>query len=140
MSKSASGHGAPGIRTWLWAGLALIVAAVFIRAALQKLLGQPAALEPFQEFGLPPWTVYLTAVAEIAGSIALIVPRTRLHGGLLLAAVMIGAGVTNVANGHPEFLWLNAALLTCSLLLAWQGRRHAWMPDRFSEARDARAG
>lgn len=118
---------------WLWFVLALVVAFGFLRPAVEKLAGAPSALEPFVEFGWPLWTAYLTAVGEIVGSVALIIPVTRTYGGLLLTLIMIGAGATNIANGHPDYLWVNAALLTGSLLLAWQGRPRRYRPaDRRS--------
>ncbi len=113
----------------LWTVLALIVAAVIVRAAIQKLLGVPAAVAPFEEFGWPTWTIYLTAAGEIIGSIALIIPRTRPFGGLLLTLIMFGAAFTNFANGHPDYVPINAVLIIGSLLLVWQSRRHLHLPS-----------
>lgn len=109
---------------WLWTALAVVIAFQFVSPAVQKLIGIPSALEPFAEFGWPLWFAYLTSVGEIVGSIALIIPVTRTLGGLLLTVIMIGAAFTNVVNGHPDYLWLNAVLIAGSLLLAWQGRKH----------------
>lgn len=108
---------------WLWTALAVVVALAFIRAGVQKLVSDPYALEPFDEFGWPLWLAYLTAVGEIVGAIAVIIPATRVLGGLLLTAIMIGAAFTNIVNGHPDYLWVNAALAAGSLLLVWQGQR-----------------
>lgn len=107
----------------LWTVLAVVVAFFFLRAAWEKLVSVPSSLEPFIEFGWPLWAAGLTALGEILGAIALIVPATRALGGLLLTAIMIGAAFTNIANGHPDYLWVNALLAAGSLLLAWQAQR-----------------
>lgn len=112
---------------WLWTALAVIVAIEFIFAAVQKLAGAGTALQPFRELDWPLWTAYVIAVGEIVGSIALIIPSTRMLGGLLLTTIMVGAASANIINGHPEYLWLNVLLAAASLVLAWQGlnrRRH----------------
>lgn len=124
--------------TVLWTLLALLVAAVVIRAAVQKFMGVPAALEPFEEFGWPTWTIYLTGIGEIVGSIALIIPRTRPFGGMLLILIMIGAAFTNFANGHPDYVTLNAAIIAGSGLLIWQSRDQLHIPTR--EKHRARTG
>lgn len=114
----------------LWLLVAAAVAAVIIPAAIQKLLNIPEALRPFEEFGWPIWTAYLTACAELVGSIALFIPPVRSLGGLLLTAVMIGAAATNLANGHPDYVPLNLILIAGSLLLVWQGLKY--LPQRIS--------
>lgn len=115
---------------WLWAALALLVAFIFIDAAVDKLVGQPAALKPFAEIGMPTWMAYLTAVGEIAGALALVLPFTRFYGGLLLTFIMIGAAVVNILNGHPDYVPMNAALIVGSSALAWQGLPRAWLLPR----------
>lgn len=112
------------VAPWAWLVLALAVAFFFLRAAFEKFVGDPAALEPFVEFGWPLWIVPVVAVSEVVGAVALIVPASRLFGGLLLALIMGVAAFTNIANGHPDYLWVNALLAVGSLVLAWQGGRH----------------
>lgn len=117
----------------LWVALAAVLAFFFVRAGIEKFLGVPAALMPFEEFGWPVWTVYLTALAEFAGSIALFIPVARTLGGLLLAGVMAGAAFTNIVNGDISYLWTNILLGAGSLVLAWQGLRY--LPGKFSRTR-----
>lgn len=90
--------------------VSLGIAVVFVRAAVGKFLGNPDELAPFVEFGWPMWMVPAVGIAEVAGSIALVLPPTRRIGALLLLAVMCGAAATNIANGHPDFVWLNVVL------------------------------
>ncbi|MBP2218328.1 DoxX family protein [Arthrobacter sp. CAN_C5] len=106
----------------VWLGLAAILAFFFVRAGIEKVIGEPAALLPFQKSGLPEWTVYLTAAGEFLGSAALFVPRLRTLGALVLVLVMLGAAVTNIFNGDVGYVWTNVLLGAGALLLAWQGR------------------
>ena len=116
---------------WLWTVVALIIAWVLVDAAVDKLLGDPAALKPFEEAGIPIWLAYLTSVGEIVGAIFLVIVYTRLYAGLLVTVIMFGAAVVNLLNGHPDYLPINVALIVGSLVLAWQGRAHAWLlPER----------
>lgn len=108
----------------VWVALAAVLAFFFVRAGIEKVIGDPAALLPFQKSGLPGWTVYLTAVSEFIGSAALFVPRVRTLGALLLVFVMTGAAVTNIVNGDVGYVWTNVLLGAGAMLLAWQGRSH----------------
>lgn len=111
------------VAPWLWTAVAIVVAFFYVRAAWEKLVDLPSALAPFIEFGWPLWMANVTALGEIVGSVALIVPKSRHLGGLLLTAIMIGAAFTNIANGHPDYVWVNALLIAGSLSLAYQGQR-----------------
>ncbi|MHA7154574.1 DoxX family protein [Arthrobacter sp. TMN-50] len=108
----------------VWLALAAVLAFFFVRAGIEKVIGEPAALLPFQKSGLPGWTVYLTAAFEFIGSVALFVPRVRTLGALLLVLVMAGAAVTNIVNGDVGYVWTNVLLGAGALVLAWQGRPH----------------
>lgn len=133
MPETETVHWFAKVLPWFWTVLALIVAWILINAAVDKLLLEPAALKPFEEIGLPIWMAYLTAAGEIAGAFALVVPFTRLYGGLLLSFIMIGAAVVNLLNGHPDYVPMNAGLIIGSLALAWQGRPHAvLLPGRIA--------
>lgn len=112
------------VKMWLWMALAVVIALQFFTPAIQKLMGVPAALAPFDEIGWPLWTAWLTAIVEILGAVALIMPVTRALGGLLLSGIMVGAAFVNIVNGHPSYVWLNAVLIVGSLLLVWQSREH----------------
>lgn len=112
-------------KVWQWFChlLALAVAIEFVTAAIQKFLGSPAAIAPFAEFGWPIWFAYVIAVVEVLGAFLLLLPKSRVIGALLLAVVMIGATIINLANGHPDYVWLNALLFAATSLLALQRAR-----------------
>ena len=127
MQEMKTSHVFERVLPWLWTALALAVAWILFDAAVDKLAREPAALKPFEEIGMPLWMAWLTAIGEIVGAIALVVPFTRLYGGLLLTSIMIGAAVVNLLNGHPDYVPMNLALIIGSLALAWQGRTFAWL-------------
>ena len=118
------------IMTWGAHILALAVAFMFAREGIQKLLGDAEALAPFTEFGWPMWFAYSIGVVEVVGAVLLIVPKTRIISALVLAAVMVGAAFTNIANGHPDYIWLNIVLFVALLLLAWQHWKGSSSPSR----------
>lgn len=56
----------------------------------------PAFLE---RWGYPVWFLYLIGALELAGGLAILVPRTASYGALVLATVMLGALVTRLIHG-----------------------------------------
>lgn len=121
MKDRAAADGFMRVLPWLWTGLALLVGWILFNAAVDKLLREPAALTPFDEVGLPVAVAYLTAIGEIVGAVALVIPFTRLYGGILLSIIMVGAVVVNLLNGNPDYVPMNVGLIIGSLALAWQG-------------------
>lgn len=130
MQETKTSHGFERVLPWLWTALALAVAWILFDAAVDKLAREPAALKPFEEIGMPLWMAWLTAIGEIVGALALVVPFTRLYGGLLLTLIMTGAATVNLLNGHPDYVPMNLALIAGLLALAWQGRACAWLLQR----------
>ena len=126
MQETKTSHWFERVLPWLWTALALVVAWILFDAAVDKLAREPAALKPFEEIGMPIWMAYLTAIGEIVGALALVMPFTRLYGGLLLTSIMVGAALVNLLNGHPDYVPMNLGLIVGSLALAWQGRAFAW--------------
>ncbi len=78
--------------------LVALVAAMFAMSGLAKLGGQMT--EMFATWGYPPWFATLIGVAELAGAIGLLVPRTTRWAVYGLSAVMLGAAYTHIANGE----------------------------------------
>lgn len=94
-TRQTKGAGRPGL---LWAGR-IVLSLVFFGAAGAKLLGVPQIVDLFAQIGLGQWFRYLTAALEAAGAVLLLIPATRLSGAALLAAIMVGAVITNIALG-----------------------------------------
>src|ERR1700676_294947 len=97
------------ITLWTLSGL---VAVAFIGAGGTKLAGIPAMVEMFGKVGLGQWFRYVTGLLEVAGAIGLLIPRYAFYAAVLLAMVMVGAVIAEVAviGDSP------APRLCCSLL------------------------
>jgi peroxiredoxin/uncharacterized membrane protein YphA (DoxX/SURF4 family) len=124
--------------------LRLLLAGVFIAAAVGKLLDRPGARTAFVEFGLPGWTARPLSFglpgAELLVAAALLVPGTTRVGAIgalaLLAAFTVGIAY-NLAHGRrpdchcfgqlsstpasPATLARNAMLAAATGLLLWLG-------------------
>lgn len=83
------------ISSWI---LIVIMAALFLMAALGKLTG--AATPMFEAWGYPAWFAMLIGIAELAGAIGLLIPKTTRWAAVGLVAVMLGAAYTHVSNGE----------------------------------------
>ena len=82
------------ITLWILSGL---VAVAFIGAGGTKLVGVPAMVEMFAKVGLGQWFRYFTGLLEVAGAIGLLIPRYAFYAAVLLAIVMVGAVIAEVA-------------------------------------------
>ena len=83
------------IAAWV---LVVVFAVLFLLAAAGKLTG--AATPMFEGWGYPAWFALLIGVAELAGAVGLLVPKTTRWAILGLAVVMLGAVFTHVGNGE----------------------------------------
>jgi len=103
------------ITLWTLSGL---VAVAFIGAGGTKLVGVPAMVEMFGKVGLGQWFRYVTGLLELAGAIGLLIPRYAFYAAVLLAIVMVGAVIAEVAvigdSPVPP-----AVLLVLSGIIAW---------------------
>ena len=79
----------------LWV-LQALAALAFLAAGAAKLAGAPMLVAEFQAVGLGQWFRYLTGALEVAGAIALVVPRAVYYGAALLAMVMAGAVIAHL--------------------------------------------
>lgn len=108
----------------LWA-LQVLLAAIFVMAAVPKFLGDPTMVATFEAVGVGQWLRYVTGACEIAGAIGLLVPRLTGLAALGLVGVMIGATVTNLLTAPP--LAVVTLVLGALLgLVAW--RRWSGLP------------
>lgn len=106
-------------RAWnvvLWV-VQVVTALGFLFAAVGKFTGDPQITAAFDAIGFGDWFRYLIGVLEVAGAIALFVPRLVGLAGLAFAALMVGATITQVVIGMsvvaPVFL------LVLSVVVAW---------------------
>ncbi len=83
------------VSSWI---LIVVLALLFVGAALGKLTG--AATPMFEAWGYPAWFALFIGVAELAGAIGLVIPKTTRWAIYGLTAVMLGAAYTHLANGE----------------------------------------
>lgn len=104
----------------LWV-LQIAAAAMFFMAGLPKLLGAQQVVAVFDAIGVGQWLRYLTGALEVAGALALLIPRLSGVGALLMLCVMVGAVYTHlfVIGGSPVGA---IVMLLVSAIIAW-GRR-----------------
>ena len=111
--------------TLLWAAQ-ILMAAVFVYAALAKLTGNHQMVREFGLIGAGQWLRYLVGTAELAGAIGLLTPWLAGLAAAGLAAVMAGASIINATLLHNttygSLVWVTAPLCAVCVLLAY-GRR-----------------
>lgn len=104
--------------TWL---LRIALAGLFLGAGFSKLAGQPEMVDMFTTIGAGQWLRYVVGTCEVAGAIAVVVPRLSVLAAGALALLMIGATVANVAVLHASPA-LTLAVFVVAALVVWLGR------------------
>ena len=82
-------------RIFSWV-LATLLAIGFLLAAAGKLTG--AAAPMFEGWGYPAWFATVIGVLELAGAVALLVPRATRCAIYGLSVIMLGATYTHLVN------------------------------------------
>ena len=86
-------------------------AVAFVLAGLGKLSGAEALHQSFAMMGLPAWFGYLIGLAQLAGGIGLLIPRTRRLAALCLVPIMLGAIYFHLAYAVPSAVPASVLLL-----------------------------
>jgi hypothetical protein len=89
--------------------LRVLVAAFFVFLAGRNLSGDAQMAADFQRWGYADWFRTATALVQMLGALALLVPATRPLGALLLLGVLFGAIATHV---RPALSRMAEALAT----------------------------
>jgi uncharacterized membrane protein YphA (DoxX/SURF4 family) len=108
----------------LWA-LTLFSAAIFIAAAVPKIGGYGFFSQRFDAWGYPGWLETGVGIAEVVGSIFLIIPATSFYASIVLGAIMAGAIYTHLAMGTAVFALFPLILLLGLCYIAWMRRPEA---------------
>lgn len=107
---------------WALRGL---LAFAFIGAGATKIIGIEQSVSVFEAidacFGIGMWFMWLTAILEIGGGLAILVPRLARPAALMLATVSLGALVTNLFV-VPSPPYAAAMLLALCLAVLWLHR------------------
>ena len=106
----------------LWAGQ-ILLAYVFVSAAVPKLSAQPGMVHEFAQIGAGQWMRYLVGTTELAGAIGLLTPWLAGLAAAGLAAEMAGATIINAAVLHSGTGVLTLVLCAGSALLAYRRRQ-----------------
>ena len=130
MSETAKSMGM-GPRVALYASVVIVCLSMLVMGALPKLLpgglpgGPDSAAMWVDLYNLPLWFMTVTGVIELAAALLVLYKWTRILGGLLAAATMLGAALVNVRAGEFAALGVNAIILVAALLVIWIHRDQA---------------
>ena len=119
----------PTMTTFSWRSLyAWLLAAFFVFGGTLNILASPEILADYQRWGYPSGFNYVTGACEWTTAVLVAMPRTRLIGSLLGAAVMTGAAGTVLLAGEyshaiPPAIVLALTLLNAALAAAAARRR-----------------
>jgi len=110
-------------RRSVWTLQILLAAFFLVAAAGPKLVGQAYAVEIFDAIGIGQWFRLFVGLVELAGAIALLIPRLAGLAALGLVATMVGAAFTQLLVLGTPVLALTPLLL-CALngVVAWVRR------------------
>ena len=89
------------IAVWV---LQFLLAALFAIQGIVKLNGSPAWISRFRGWGYPDHFYFAVGLAELLGSILLLIPRLAKFGALLLIVVMAGATATHFLHREPQVI------------------------------------
>jgi uncharacterized membrane protein len=109
-------------------GVQILLALFFgVASALPKLIAHPTAVESFDRIGWGTPAMYTIGALELAGAVALLIPVLQSAGAASLAALMVGAFITQVTVFDGE----NAAtpLIVGALLAAIAWARRGTLTD-----------
>ncbi len=118
MSDTASRIGT--IALWVFR---VLLAALFLFAAIQKLIGAQMEVDIFEVVGFGQWLRYATGLAEVVGAVMLLTPAVSAFGALILLAVDIAAFGAQVTVLHQD--WIHPIVIGVVLagLLYFQRRQ-----------------
>lgn len=105
----------------LWAAQVLL-AATYAFSAAGKLSSDPAVLAGFEAMGIGATAVYIIGALELAGAIAMFVPRLTGLAATCFVALMVGAVISMLAVGGGALVAFPATVGVVAAVVAW-GRR-----------------
>jgi uncharacterized membrane protein YphA (DoxX/SURF4 family) len=105
----------------LWT-LQVLTAAVFVFAAIPKITADPMAVAGFAMMGIGPAGMVTIGLLELAGAIALFIPRLTGLAALCQIALMTGAVLTTLVYFGSSMVALPAAVLVAVAIIAYARR------------------
>jgi len=112
----------------------LVAALILLQTLFFKFSGAAESKAIFEALGAEPWGRIGSGVVELIAAVMLLMPRTAALGGLIAAAVMVGAIGSHLTvlgievNGDGGTLFgMACAVLICGLLASLLRRdRYPW--------------
>ena len=86
---------------WVVLVLRVLLAAFFLLMAGRNLLGDATMVADFQRWGYSDGFRTFTALIQIVGALALLLPWTSFYGAALLGGVLLGAIATHLRHDPP---------------------------------------
>jgi hypothetical protein len=105
----------------LWT-LQVLLAAVYAFSAFGKLTAEAQNVAGFEAMGLGNTGMYIIGALELAGAIAMFVPRLTGLAATCFVALMIGAVIATLAIGGGALAAIPATVGVVAAVVAW-GRR-----------------
>jgi hypothetical protein len=105
----------------LWT-LQVVIAVIYAFSAFGKLTAEAQNVAGFQAMGLGNTGMYIIGSLELAGAIAMFIPRLTGLAATCFVALMIGAVTATLAVGGGALALIPATVLVLVAVLAW-GRR-----------------
>lgn len=99
--------------------LQVILALVYVGAAVPKLMAQSAAADSFGQIGFGMWFMYVIGILEIAGAVALVTPWLSGLAALALIGLMAGAFLTQLTVFHGHDALVPLLLVVPLAVVAW---------------------
>ena len=100
-----------------------LLALIFLLSGSAKLLGLEFEVDAFERWGYPVWFMYFTGAVEVAGAVALLIPRLASIAALGLSGVMVGAVATHVMHSEWMMLVIASVILLTAVWRAYVGRQ-----------------
>ena len=133
MTATTAGPSRRAVHRTLWTVQILMGVFFVVASAVPKLIGEPYAVEIFDQIGAGQWFRYLVGALELAGGIGLMVPRLVGPAAVGLMGLMIGAAYTQAVVLDAPVMVTTPAILFAVLAVIAYGRREsiaAWLPRR----------
>jgi len=105
----------------LWT-LQVVIAVIYAFSAFGKLTAEAQNVAGFQAMGLGNTGMYIIGSLELAGAIAMFIPRLTGLAATCFVALMIGAVTMTLAIGGGVLAVIPATVLVLAAVVAW-GRR-----------------
>ncbi|MHC5906370.1 DoxX family protein [Streptomyces sp. S6] len=107
-------------------GVQILLALFFgVASALPKLIAHPAAVESFDRIGWGAPAMYTIGALELAGAVALLIPVLQAPAAAALAALMVGAFITQLTVFGGENAATPVIVFAVLAVIAWVRRGSA---------------